>query len=225
MRSRITATGSFSRLSAGRRLRSGPLLLAIVALAAAMAVGPAATAEARGVPEPGNTPGATSARESDRDSAPPENGPPAFTDELRDTPCPCSGDAVAESVRFSVLASGANAAQQERLAATATSQGELEKLWSRVARTRIPQPEPPEVRFDSQTAVAIFMGQRPSGGYSIEVDAACRVDASGTVNLCYTAYEPPEDAIVTMALTSPYAFVIIDEPAADVVVHRRNATR
>jgi hypothetical protein len=115
--------------------------------------------------------------------------------------------------------------QQERLAATATSQDELEELWSRVARTRVPQPDPPEVRFDSQTAVAIFMGRQPSGGYSIDIDTACRVDTSGTVHLCYTADEPPEDAIVTMALTSPYAFVIIDEPAADVVVHRRRATR
>lgn len=188
-------------------------------------VGPTGTAEARGAREPG--PAAEAAPPGTADPATPtrETEPGAFADELLDTPCPCSGQGVAESVPFSVLVSGANAAQQERLAATATSQEEFEDLWFRVARTRVPQPDPPEVRFGSQTAVAIFMGQRPSGGYSIEVDAACRIDASGTVHLCYTASEPAEDAIVTMALTSPYTFVLIDEPAADIVVHRRSATR
>lgn len=220
MRSRTTATASSSRADAGRDVRA---VLAVVALAAVMLLGPAGTAEARGAPETGSSPDA--APPGTGDPATPESEPTTFADELLDTPCPCSGEGVAESVSFSVLASGANAAQQEPLAATATSQEELADLWSRVARTRVPQPDPPRVRFDSQTAVAIFMGQRPSGGYSIEVDAACRVDTSGKVHVCYTAYEPPEDAIVTMALTSPYAFVIIDEPAADIVVHRRSATR
>jgi hypothetical protein len=202
-----------------------------------MLLGSAGPAEARGASEtgtstdtapPGTADPATPPREAeatDSESGPPDTEPTAFADQLLDSPCPCSGEDVAESVPFSVFASGANAAQQERLAAVATSQEELEELWSRVARTRVPQPDPPEVRFESQTAVAIFMGQQPSGGYSIEIDAGCRIDTSGTVHLCYTAYEPPEDAIVTMALTSPYAFVLIGEPAADIVVHRRRATR
>ena len=201
MHSRTTATVSSNRARARLVL---PPLLSLVILAAAMAVGADVPAEAGGAPEP---------------------EPAAFTDAHVDTPCPCSGRDATTAVPFSVLASGANAAQQERLAATATSQGELEELWSRVARTRVPKPDPPDVRFDSQTAVAIFMGQQPSGGYSIEVDASCRSDEGGTVHLCYTAYEPAEDAIVTMALTSPYAFVIIDEPGVDVIVHRRSAIR
>lgn len=222
MRSRTTATASSSRADAGRGSSAG---LVIVALAAVMLLGSAGPAEARGASETGPSTDVAPPGTADPATPTPETRPAAFADQLLDSPCPCSGEGVAESVPFSVLASGANAAQQERLAAVATSQEELEELWSRVAQTRVPQPDPPEVRFDSQTAVAIFMGQRPSGGYSIEVDAACRIDTSGTVHLCYTASEPPEDAIVTMALTSPYAFVLIGEPAADIVVHRRSATR
>lgn len=205
MRSRTTATVSSNRARARRSVPALPSLLSIVILAAALAVGLAVPADAREAPEPEDT--------------------DAFTDAHADSPCPCSADDAAEAVPFSVLAAGANAAQQERLAAVATSRRQIEELWSPVARTRVPKPEPPEVRYDSQTAVAIFMGQQPSGGYSIEVDAACRSDEGETVHLCYTAYEPAEDAVVTTALTSPYAFVVIDEPAADVVVHRRRATR
>jgi hypothetical protein len=216
MHSRTTATVSSNRTRARLVL---PPLLSLVILAGAMAVGPGVPADARGVREP----------DSGAEENPPEAAEPvdtaAFTDAHVDTPCLCSGRDATTAVPFSVLASGANAAQQGRLAATATSQGELEELWSRVARTRVPKPDPPDVRFDSQTAVAIFMGQQPSGGYSIEVDASCRSDEGGTVHLCYTAYEPAEDAIVTMALTSPYAFVIIDEPWVDVIVHRRSAIR
>lgn len=226
MCSRTTATDSSSRVPA-------PLLLAAI-LTVAMVFAPAVTVEARGVRESGGagesappatgSPGSDTGPAPERESGQPATDPATFTDELVEAPCPCSGPEATEAAPFSVLASGANAAQQNRLAARAASQEELENLWARVARTRIPPPEPPGVRFGSQTVVAIFMGQQPSGGYSIEVDAACRTDANGVVHLCYIAVEPPEDAIVTMALTSPYAFVVIEEPAVEVVVHRRVRT-
>ena len=235
MRSRITATASSNRgpTRHGRPGRGVTPLSGILLLAAVMALAGGMTVEARGPQEaggPGDSGGSGENSRAPADRRERESGaqaaePATFTDELVETACPCAGSEGTEAVPLSHLASGANAAQQDRFAARVASQEQLEELWTRVASTRVPQPEPPEVAFESHTVVAIFMGQQPSGGYSIGIDAVCRTGADTTIHLCYSAYQPAEDAIVTMALTSPYAFVAIPVPDADITVHRRTATR
>ena len=151
-----------------------------------------------------------------------------------------AGDRSAADYR--ILATGTNASQNERLIARADDPAGLSALWDRVARTRVPPPEPPEVDFAEEILVVIFAGQRPSGGYSLEVDGACRgatgadaaandragagaAAADAALHVCYTLYEPREGAMVTMALTSPYLFLAVKRPVDEIVAHRRTATR
>jgi hypothetical protein len=151
-------------------------------------------------------------------------------------------------VSFEVLASGAHAAQEAPLSAVARSRKELEAIWERVAATQIPKPEMPLVEFDSQVVIAVFLGERPTGGYSLTVDAVCRPDGAAEtpaaagdraakapgkdaaadrklpadgVHVCYTEYRPREDALLTMAVTSPYVLLVVDRPVAEVLVHHR----
>jgi hypothetical protein len=95
------------------------------------------------------------------------------------------------------------------------------------------------VDFETEVVVAVFIGERPSGGYGVEIGGLCRGpdgpgpggaapgDTGGrsTFHLCYTELEPPDDAMVTMALTSPYVLVAVERPVGQVVIHRRTATR
>ena len=182
--------------------------------------------------------------------------------ERPDTACPCSAggnaerndkrDAVEstddagdengarEGLDYRVLSKGANSSQGEALSARADTEGGLAALWERVARTRVPEPDPPAVSFEDEIVVAIFLGERSTGGYSVEIDAVCRAgnaeagnaragegqaDKGETVHLCYTEYQPAEDAMVTMALTSPYVLVAIEKPLGEVIVHPSMKTR
>lgn len=172
------------------------------------------------------------------------------------TPCPCKQNESGHSlspVAFRIVSKGVNAAQKESLVERADTPAELEELWSRIAETRVPEPAPPEVDFERETLVGVFIGGRSTGGYSLEIEAVCRVlegrpegrsdggsedgtegggaqetadpDTDAAVHLCYTEYEPSEEAMVTMALTSPYVIVALERPARDIEVHGRKLTR
>ncbi len=161
-------------------------------------------------------------------------------------PCPAGGSAgnadepgdeggTREELEYRVLSEGANSAQGEALAARADTEAGLAALWERVSQTRLPEPDPPAVSFEDEVVVAVFLGERSSGGYSVEIDAVCRAgnaesgnaqtDEAQAVHLCYTEYEPAEDAMVTMALTSPYVLVAIERPLGGVIVHPSTETR
>ena len=80
-------------------------------------------------------------------------------------------------------------------------------LWAQIYRTRTPAPAPPEVDFDKQMAVAVFMGQRNTGGYSTRITSVRDTGQQVIVRVKQTS--PPPGAMVTMALTQPYDVVTI----------------
>lgn len=57
------------------------------------------------------------------------------------------------------------------------------------------------------TYLAVYWGEKPTGGYSLAVEAARIEGDRVTVRLALK--EPPSDAIVTQALTYPYAVAVV----------------
>ena len=57
------------------------------------------------------------------------------------------------------------------------------------------------------TYLAAYWGEKPTGGYSLTVESARLEGDRVTVRLVLK--EPPRDAIVTQALTYPYAVVVV----------------
>ena len=57
------------------------------------------------------------------------------------------------------------------------------------------------------TYLAAYWGEKPTGGYSLEVGSARLEGDRVTVRL--TLEEPPRDAVVTQALTYPYAVAVV----------------
>jgi hypothetical protein len=61
----------------------------------------------------------------------------------------------------------------------------------------------------SGTYLAAYWGEKPTGGYSMSVRSA-RIEGS-RVTVRLALREPPRDAILTQALTYPYAVAVIRE--------------
>jgi hypothetical protein len=61
----------------------------------------------------------------------------------------------------------------------------------------------------SGTYLAAYWGEKPTGGYSMSVRSARLEGSRVTVRLALK--EPPRDAILTQALTYPYAVAVIRE--------------
>jgi hypothetical protein len=87
--------------------------------------------------------------------------------------------------------------------ASARSVDEWTRLWNQHAgeRTR------PNVDFSREVVVAVFMGTRPTAGFSIEI---VRVREEGpALVVTYKETRPAPDALTAQVLTSPFHIVAV----------------
>ena len=82
------------------------------------------------------------------------------------------------------------------------SKEELDRLYEELNFGSAPQ-----VDFDTYNVVALFMGQKSSGGYSIGIESVKFEGNTATVKIKTTQPKPGEN--VTMALTQPYCIATV----------------
>jgi hypothetical protein len=82
------------------------------------------------------------------------------------------------------------------------SQEELNNLYKGLNLT-----DAPKVDFKKQNVVALFMGQKSTGGYSIGISSV--VVKNNIATVLVKRLEPAADAMVTNALTAPYCIAEI----------------
>ncbi len=89
-------------------------------------------------------------------------------------------------------------------------------LWQGIRR-------PPPVEYDASRdlAAALFLGQRRSGGYGITIESVERRGAFMVVR--FQEIRPAPDAMVTMALTSPYLVRLIPKTELAIAFERADA--
>jgi hypothetical protein len=87
--------------------------------------------------------------------------------------------------------------------AVARSAAEWSTLWSQHAgdRTR------PAVDFSKEMVVAVFLGTRPTAGFSVEVVGARQEGA--TLIVSYRESRPQPGAVAAQVLTSPFHLVAV----------------
>ena len=90
-----------------------------------------------------------------------------------------------------------------------------EKEWQALlASTRIRIPTDTKLDFDKHMAIVVFQGRKSTGGYAIEISGVKRTTSGLQVTVVET--EPAKGGFVTMAITSPYAMVLVEKTAAKV---------
>lgn len=89
-----------------------------------------------------------------------------------------------------------------------------QRFWSEHTRLQLPTPAAPEVDFGESCVIAVFCGDRPSGGYAVEIDTIERVGEGLRV---YARETRPEEgsAQVTM-MTMPFELVAVPRFAGPV---------
>ena len=107
-----------------------------------------------------------------------------------------SPDNPSEALRVEQISSGAPAQGPEPRVILAPSAAALSEA------TGVDVPD-----SGNGTYLAVYWGEKPTGGYSLAVKAARIEGDRVTVRLALK--EPPSDAIVTQALTHPYAVAVV----------------
>ena len=75
---------------------------------------------------------------------------------------------------------------------------------------------PGEIDFDQNDLVIVAWGEKPTGGFSINIESIQL--QGGELAVTGKASTPPADAVTTQALTYPYSAVLIPNTSADLIV-------
>jgi uncharacterized protein (DUF885 family) len=110
-------------------------------------------------------------------------------------------------VEFSVLATGALSRHEGgRMLELITNASDWQRAWGVVGGGR----PLPDVNFSSRACVVVYQGQKPTGGYSIEV---AEIRRDGTVlAIKVNERRPAFGDITTQVITSPFVVVSIPRP-------------
>ena len=107
------------------------------------------------------------------------------------------------------LARGTTSAITEQRLVLVRDEAQWAELWREHGSIRIPSPPAPEVDWSTRQVVALVLGQRSSGGYAVTIEEIRPVE--GGWQVIAREDRPAPDAATTMALTSPYHFVVLEE--------------
>lgn len=96
---------------------------------------------------------------------------------------------------------GAQSAANMDILVTARDERSWRIIWQLVGQ------EPPGELPEGAMAVGVFLGQRPTGGYTVAFERVSVND--GQIVARYLETVPPTDAIVSQNLTAPYAVRLV----------------
>jgi PrcB C-terminal len=108
-------------------------------------------------------------------------------------------------VPFQTIAKGSRSGVRETSQIVIRSQSEWQALWKKhVSIDSNPAPLP-AIHFDKEIVAAVFLGEKKTGGYDVEIIAA--EQTPGALVISYREKGPPAGAIVIQALTQPYHII------------------
>lgn len=114
----------------------------------------------------------------------------------------------AVAVPFTELARGADAPVGRRANYLITSSEQFSDLWEMIGAV-----EPmPDIDFSKHVVAAVFAGEKPTGGYDINVSSVMDADVR---TITVTLAEPGGDCILTQAITTPYQIIKLPRTTLD----------
>jgi len=111
---------------------------------------------------------------------------------------------------------GALSSVDDRLTASAHTEAEWTTLWK---KHNFDKPEP-RVDFSKEMIVAVFMGSRPTAGFSVEIVAAAERDGKFVVT--YKEGQPAPGGISAQVLTAPYHIAAVSKSSLPVTFEKQS---
>lgn len=108
-------------------------------------------------------------------------------------------------VSFQTVVKGSRSGVREPLQIVIRSQAEWDALWKRHVSIETNPPPPPAIDFNKQIVIGVFLGEKPTGGYDVEIIRAEQTD--GALVIHYREKNPPPGGIVIQALTQPFHII------------------
>ena len=117
-------------------------------------------------------------------------------------------------VNYDIIQSGTYSGKKDAVAQVIQDRVEWEKLWKQHVSVLVPQPPLPDVDFESEVVVAIFAGEKKSGGYAVMIKKAT-IEANDVV-IRYKLTEPQPNSFTLQVITQPFVLLKMDKPPGSV---------
>ena len=124
-------------------------------------------------------------------------------------------------VAFRNIAKGYRSGFSEAAQTIVRTQAEWNALWRKHSSIETNPSQAPAVDFGKEIVVGVFLGQKPTGGYAVEIVSVERND--GTLTVSFREKVPPPGAILTQAFTQPFHIVRIGVEGTQAVRFRRTS--
>ncbi len=108
-------------------------------------------------------------------------------------------------ISFQTVVKGSRSGVREPLQIVIRSQAEWDALWKRHVSIETNPPPPPAIDFNKQIVIGVFLGEKPTGGYDVEIIRAEQSD--GELVLHYREKSPLPGTIAIQSLTQPFHII------------------
>jgi hypothetical protein len=120
----------------------------------------------------------------------------------------CSNQGDEESnVPFEVVLESSFSSVSDKRQVAIKNNEDYQKLMSEVYKDLDQMPRFPDADFTKNSIIAVFMGPKSSGGYSVSIDKI--KESSGKITVYTIETAPGKNCVVTQAETRPYIIVRI----------------
>jgi len=118
-----------------------------------------------------------------------------------------SSQSTSQEMAFNILAQHEVGGYTEASEEVITNALDFKTLSNNLALT---EDSIPTINFENQTVAAVFLGEKPTGGYTILVKNV--TSSEDSLQVVYTVREPQATDFVTMVMTQPYCVISFDNP-------------
>ena len=122
-------------------------------------------------------------------------------------------------VNFTTIAQGTYSAYPTASKLAIARTAEWEDLWQQHSSDDVPPPPVPKVDFTQDRVIAVFAGEKPTGGYSVEIISVETTNSQLVITVQYR--QPRAEDIVTEAITHPCHIIKFPRMTVEKVVFER----
>lgn len=127
----------------------------------------------------------------------------------------------ASEITFQTVSKGSRSGVREPRQIVLRGQAEWNSLWAQHISADAKPVPPPAIDFAKELVVAVFLGEKPTGGYDTAITRAQRGDDA--VVIYYRERTPAPGAMVIQTLTQPFHMVRINGDVKFMVIFRRES--
>lgn len=122
-------------------------------------------------------------------------------------------NSTAQQITHEVLLQGSNGGYTTPKKMIIKNQKELQSVYTQINLTRKPGYRVPKVNFKEEMVIALFIGEKSSGGYAISIS---KIEDLETEVHAFIKETQPE-GMATMAITQPFYFCKIPRTEKQIV--------